>query len=68
MKYSLERLIEIWNNDDGTRIEIGPDRDGLGLIEIRERNEKSVIEGRLTFNKEQAHLIAQALLELSKDV
>lgn len=35
--WELETLKEIWNNDTGECVEIGPDRDGLGLLELRYR-------------------------------
>ncbi len=34
MKYELETMREIWL-EGGEKIEIGPDRDGLSLVEIR---------------------------------
>ena len=35
MKYSTEMVMQVWNDDTGERVEIGPDRDSLGLVEIR---------------------------------
>jgi hypothetical protein len=34
-RYTLETLHQIWNDKTGDHIEIGPDRDGLDLIEFR---------------------------------
>ncbi|MFX3574167.1 hypothetical protein [Ralstonia mannitolilytica] len=56
MAYEMEQLFEIWDNADGTRIEVGLDRDGLGLLEIRQRDEKGNIEARMTFPFELARL------------
>lgn len=35
MAYEIEQLFEIWDNADGTRVEVGLDRDGLGQRECR---------------------------------
>ena len=59
--YSLEQLYEVWNDGDGCCIEIGPDRDGLDLVEIRAKDEKGVTYSRITMNKEQAKLVAEAI-------
>lgn len=63
MDWEIETVKEIWHNKDGTCFEVGPDRDGLGLIEIRLR-ESGKITMRLSFPKEAAKLIAVALGEL----
>lgn len=34
MSWSVERVIEIWNDDTGEHFAIGPDRDGLDIVEI----------------------------------
>ena len=57
----METLWEIWNNEDKSNYEIGIDRDGLGCVEIRYRNEEGKIAGRMTFPPEMARLIADAL-------
>lgn len=33
--YTVEQPIQIWNDKTGDRYEIGPDLDGLDLVEIR---------------------------------
>ena len=62
---SLETKHEIWNADHGTRIEVGPDRDGLDRVEIRCVDEKGKIGERITMEKAQAALVAQALLKVA---
>jgi len=60
--YSIDTVYQIWNDKTGERIEIGPDPDGLDLVEIRcysptgERPQQFV-----TLNKEQATLVLAAL-------
>lgn len=67
MKFTMEQLFEIWDDESGTHLEIGSDRDGLGCIEIRYRDEKNVIGERMTFAPEQVPLIIKALSNLVKE-
>lgn len=60
-RYSLEHLSEIWDNNHGDHLEIGPDRDGLEMVEIRELDSKGKILNRMSFNREQVPLLIQAL-------
>ena len=63
MQYEMETLREIWpTKGEGERIEIGPDRDGLKLVEIRQKEPNGTISGRITVEPEAAKLIAEALL------
>lgn len=59
MKYELEQVYEIWD-ERGDCLEVGPDRDGLGLIEIRQRI-GGKIRNRFSLEKEQAKLLIKAL-------
>ena len=61
MKAEMEVLREIWNNEDKSHFEVGPDRDGLGCVEIRYSDEKGVIQERMAFLPEMASLIGKAL-------
>lgn len=60
-QYSFETKYEIWNDKTGYCIEVGPDRDGLDLIEIRSRDSHGHIDARFTMTRGQAVLIAKAL-------
>lgn len=64
MGYTLERMFEVWDDGSGSCIEIGPDRDGLDLVEIRQ-TDAGKVEARITLTKEQAALVAKALAEAS---
>ena len=61
-RYETEELTEVWNNDNGSHYEIGFDRDGLGMIEIRfyDKDEHQS-KTRMTFEKECALKIGEAL-------
>ena len=61
MKFEMETLREIWNDMDKSIVEIGPDRDGLGCVEVRYRDEDSKIKERLSFPPDQALMVAAAL-------
>lgn len=61
-KFELETMREIWGPD--CVIEVGPDRDGLDLIEVRLKEKvdgQYKILARLTMPWEQAQLVAQAI-------
>ena len=64
MAYTLERMFEVWDDGSGSSIEIGPDRDGLDLVEVRARDQGKIV-ARITMSKEQAALVAKALSEAS---
>lgn len=66
MGITMGKMFEIWNDDTGCCIEVVPDRDGLGSIEIRAKDDKGKIEVSVLLLKEEACLVAQALAELSK--
>lgn len=61
MKFSLEMVYEIWDDAHGERIEVGEDRDGIGITEIRSRQDDGVIISRITLHDEQIPLLIQAL-------
>jgi hypothetical protein len=62
MKFSLETMREVWDDAaGGDCVEIGPDRDALGLVELRCKHDDKIIE-RMAFAPAQALLIiAQAI-------
>jgi hypothetical protein len=64
MGFSTEVLFQIWDDEHGERVEVGEDRDSLGLVEIRSYDSANKCDHRLTMRKEQAVLVAQAMLKL----
>lgn len=60
--YSLETIHQIWNDKTGERLEIGPDRDGLDLIEIREYTDDGQIGNRITMTRGQLVKVCRVLL------
>ena len=63
--YTLEKMFEIWDDKTGECLEVGPDRDSLGLLELREKGEGTgKILARITLDRERARLLVEALKEL----
>ena len=67
-KWSSETLREIWNDQDGTRYEVGPDRDSLGLVEVRERDSGGKILARITLPAKAARMLSAAIFKCSEEV
>jgi len=62
----LEKLFELWS--DGYHYEIGSDRDGLDMIEIRYYDtDPRKCSSRIAFSIEDAELLKQALTQLLLD-
>lgn len=61
IKHSLETVYEIWNNQVGSRIEIGPDRDSIGLVSIRSVMSDGKREAEVLCNHDEAKLLHAAL-------
>jgi len=54
-------VLQVWNDDTGERIDVGEDRDGLGLMEIRYVDEKGKVGADIRFLPEHAHLLTEAI-------
>jgi hypothetical protein len=67
-KLSMELLYQIWDDNTGEHIEVGPDRDGLDLLEIRQYNKEGNVGDRVTITRGQGRLIAEALQKLTEMV
>lgn len=63
MSYSAERVIFIYDDKSGDKVYVGPDADSLDMVEIREYYDDKITH-RMAFTKEQAILVAKAILEL----
>lgn len=59
--YSHEIVHQIWNDKTGDRIEVGEDRDGLELVEIRYIDGYNKIVESVSMTMEQAVLVHAAL-------
>jgi hypothetical protein len=64
MACTSETVIQVWDDKHGDRVEVGPDRDGLELVEIRCYTDSGEIGDRITMTPERAILVAQAILKL----
>jgi hypothetical protein len=63
-EYKLETLYEIWNDKTGECVEVGLDRDGLDIVEVRQKDNEGKIEARMSFMPEQSALVAEAILKI----
>lgn len=63
MKLSFETMYEIWDDEHGTHIEVGPDRDALDMVEIRryDDSKSEKCSQRMTFARQEAEMIADAI-------
>jgi hypothetical protein len=59
--HSLEAFYRVYNDQTGEHFSIGPDADGLEMVEIMFVDANSKIGTRLQFNEEQLPLIIRAL-------
>ncbi len=66
MAVKLEIIYQLWM-EDGDRIEVGPDRDGLDLIEIRSFD-GGKLETAILLDKELAKQVSECLLRVLHDM
>ena len=64
MKFYLEKIIQVWNAETGEHIDVGPDQDGLDLVEIKIYDETNHCTNNFTMPQEQALLLADAVYKL----
>jgi hypothetical protein len=68
MRLSHNVIHEIWNDDTGERMVIGPDVDGLNLIEVRNLDASGKAFQTLTFTIEQADFLLDAIERVAHDI
>jgi len=68
MSHTTEIMREIWIDKSEERIEVGPDRDCLGGVEIRYRAKDGSIGPRIMFNTDLARLVAKAMLSCAEEI
>ena len=56
------------DTEDGCSVGVGPDRDGLGCVEIHHIDDKGAIMERITFCPEQALLVADAMIKCANEL
>lgn len=65
----METMREIWPDmGEGDYIEIGPDREGAGCVEIRQKEPDGKISARITMTIESARLVAKAVALCADDL
>lgn len=70
MAFTSENIIRVYDDDTGEYVYVGPDADGFDCIEIRSCDKDHHIFGdgqaRVTMQKGQALLVAEAIIKLLK--
>ena len=64
MPYAVEHVIQVWDDKHDNRVEVGPDRDGLDLVEIRQYDDAGKITQSISMTEERANLLADAIKRL----
>lgn len=59
--HTVEAHYEIWQDKTGDCIKIGPDRDGLDLVEIKKVLRDGKLEASMILTKEEARLLMRIL-------
>jgi len=68
MPFKLEPMCQIWDDKYGDRIEVGPDRDGIDLVEIRSYCSDGKLMATITMQPEQAKLVSEAILKVMSNM
>jgi predicted RNase H-related nuclease YkuK (DUF458 family) len=63
-QFHIERVTHIHDSDTGNHLYIGPDREGLDCVEIRDVSSKGEVEQSIFMSRELAIMVARAILEL----
>ena len=61
MNYTIEKHMRVYDNDSGEYIEIRPDGDGLGCVDIRQCDRQGKILARITTSRDMTILIHEAI-------
>jgi hypothetical protein len=68
MKFTLEHTYKVFNDEDGSYVEVSPDADGLSCVEIRDYDSTGKLISNMTMPPEQAILVAKAITMLADDL
>lgn len=58
---SVNMVMQVWNDDTGERIDVGEDRDGLGLLEIRYVDETGKVRADIRIEPQHAHKLIESI-------
>ena len=68
MKINIETIYRIRNDDDKTWIEISPDENGFGDVELRKYNEDGKVVDRFDMDIEEAPAVARFILKVVDEI
>lgn len=66
--YTMELVRKIWNDKSGESLEVGPDSDGLDLVEVRSRDDQGKIQNRFAMTPEMAKLVSDAIAACASEL
>jgi hypothetical protein len=68
MRLSIEKIARVYDDDHGHYWQVGPDGDGLDLVELRSVGSDGKVVERLTLPTEVAAMICPLIIELVKQL
>jgi hypothetical protein len=66
--FTVETVVQVWNDKTGDRVDVCPDCDALGLVEVRQVHGDGRISSRVTMTPAQALLVAGAITKVASEV
>ena len=67
-RYSVDVVRRVWDDKTGELFEVGPDSDGLNLVQIAYKAEGCKVVNHMVFTPEQARFIAAAMVSCAYDL
>jgi hypothetical protein len=68
MPFTLETVYQAWDDEHGERVEVGTDRDGLDLVEVRSYSVESKPVQSIMMQPEQARMVAESILKVCDEL
>ncbi len=66
--HSFQAVYQIWNDQVGSRIEIGPDCDAIGLTEIHYVGSNGTKENPILVNQDELRMLRDAIDRRLEDI
>lgn len=62
-KFTVEKVMKIWDDKVGEYLQIGPDGDGLGLLDLQYVDVTGKINSRIVLPREMLLVVARVILD-----
>lgn len=66
--HTIEVHRKVWNDETGERIEVGPDADSVGLVDVVQYADDDSSSVRITGTPEMMRLVAKAILNAAYEI